>query len=365
MQCLEKLKLNNTDIEFLNNLKVCKPDENAYKQAKERIDKIAKPLDGLGAFEESLARISAIKRNTDISIKKRALVIMSSDNGIVDEGVSQSSKEVTLKVVKNILRTTSSAAVMAKEISADCFVYDVGIDSDETVAGLIDKKIRCSSRNFLLEAAMTEKEMLDAIQVGINAAYELHEKGYELIALGEMGIGNTTTSSAICAALLNLDAKSVTGRGAGLSDEGLKKKISVIDESIRKYDLHKKDVLTVLKSVGGFDIAALTGVCIGGALYGMPVVLDGVITQAAALLACRIQPNVRDYLFASHKGREIASSLILSELGLKGVIDADMALGEGTGALMYISLLDMALSVYDNAARFDDIEMDKYERMSR
>ena len=364
MQCLEKQKLNSIDIEFLSNLKANKPDENAYRQVKEIIDKIAKPLDGLGVFEDSIARIASIKGSTDVSIKKRALVIMSSDNGIVDEGVSQSGKEVTLKVVKNILREKSSAAVMAKEISADCFVYDVGIDSDEKVVGLIDKKIRRSSRNFLLEEAMTEKEMLDAILVGINAAYELQEKGYELIALGEMGIGNTTTSSAICAALLHLEGKKVAGRGAGLSDEGLNKKIRLIDEAIHKYDLNNADAFTVLQSVGGYDIASLTGVCIGGALYGIPIVLDGVITQASALLACKINPTVKEYLFASHKGKETASSLILDELGLNAVIDANMALGEGTGALMYISLLDIALCVYNNAARFDDLEMDEYERMN-
>ena len=363
MQCLEKQKLNNIDVIFLSNLKVSKPDENTYKSSMGIIDRIAKPLDGLGVFEESIARIAAIRESTDISVKKRALVIMSSDNGIVDEGVSQSGKEVTFKVVKNILREKSSAAVVAKEISADCFVYDVGIDSDEKVAGLIDKKIRRSSRNFLQEKAMTEEEMLDAILVGINAAYELQEKGYELIALGEMGIGNTTTSSAICAALLNLDGKKVAGRGAGLSDDGLNRKISVIDEAIRKYDLNNANAFTVLQSVGGYDIAALVGVCLGGALYGIPIVLDGVITQAAALLACKINSTVKEYLFASHKGKETASSLILDELGLKAVIDANMALGEGTGALMYISLLDMALSVYNNAARFDDLEMDEYERI--
>ena len=364
MQCLEKQKLNSIDIEFLSNLKVGKPDDNAYKQAKKTMDNIAKPLDGLGVFEDSIARIAAIKGSADISIKKRALVIMSSDNGIVDEGVSQSGREVTLKVVKNILRKKSSAAVMAKDISADCFVHDVGIDSDEKVEGLIDKKIRQSSRNFISEPAMTEKEMLEAILVGINAVYDLHEKGYELIALGEMGIGNTTTSSAICASLLRLDAKKVAGRGAGLSDEGLNKKISVIGEAIRKYNLYDANAFIILQSVGGYDIAALTGVCIGGALYGIPVVLDGVITQAAALLACRIKPDVKEYLFASHKGREIASSLMLDELGIKGVIDANMALGEGTGALMYISLLDIAVSVYKNAARFDDLEMTEYERMN-
>ncbi|MBP5565369.1 MAG: nicotinate-nucleotide--dimethylbenzimidazole phosphoribosyltransferase [Lachnospiraceae bacterium] len=362
MQCLEKQKLNEIDKNTLHSLRAKGLDKEANNLVREAFDKIAKPVDGLGVFEDTIARIGAIQGDSNVSIKKRAHLIMCSDNGIVEEGVSQSSREVTLKVAKNMLKGKSSAAVMAKEMHADMYVYDVGMDTDEKPDGLIDKKIRRSSRNFLKEEAMSEKETLDAILTGINISYEMCEKGYELLTLGEMGIGNTTTSSAICASLLHLDAKSVTGRGAGLSDEGLIKKTEVIDRAIQRYDLYKKDAFTVLQSVGGYDIATLAGVCIGGAFYGIPVVLDGVITQAAALVACKIFSEVKDYIFASHKGKEAASSIILNEMNLHPVIDANMALGEGTGALMYVSLLDMAMSVYDNAAKFDELLMDEYER---
>ena len=362
MQCSEKLQLNNLDLQTLQNLPVIAPDKNVYKEAKKHFDNVAKPLDGLGDLEDIVARIASVKGKTDVSVSKRALVIMSADNGIVEEGVTQSEKDVTLKVIKNILKGKSSAAVMAKNINADCFTFDVGIDTDEKLEGLIDKKIRYGSRNFLKEKAMTKEEVLKAINLGIETAYELKEKGYELLVLGEMGIGNTTTSSAICASLLKLDAKEVTGRGAGLSDAGLDRKINVINEAVWKYDLYNADALTVLESVGGYDIAALAGVCIGGAIYGIPVVLDGVITQAAALVAVRIVPGVKDYLFASHKGREKASSLILNELGLHPVIDARLALGEGTGGLMFVSLLDNALCVYSDAARFEELKMEEYKR---
>ena len=362
MQCSEKRKMNEEDLQSLQKLSVSEPDGDYYRSAKRILDSIAKPVDSLGEFEDVIARIAAIREKTDVSIDRRALVIMSSDNGIVDEGVSQSGREVTLKVVKNILNGRSSAGVMAKKSLVDCFVTDVGIDTDEQPAGLICRKIRRGSRDFLKERAMTGPETKEALLTGINTVYEMSLQGYELLALGEMGIGNTTTSSAICAALLKLDAGQVTGRGAGLTDQGLERKKQVIGEAIQKYDLYNADAFTVLQSVGGYDIAALAGMCIGGAIYHIPMVLDGVITQAAALVACRMIPGVRKYLFASHKSREKSSSLILDELGLHPVIDAGMALGEGTGALMFISLLDHAFCVYHNAAEFHDLQMNQYER---
>ena len=359
MECLKKQESNKS---FLDSLKIKPLNKAFYEEVKKNFDTVAKPLDGLGEFEKVIARIGAIKEKKDFSLDKRALIIMCSDNGIVEEKVTQSSSEVTLKVAKNMLRGKSSVAVMANKINIDCFVFDVGIDSDEKPEGLIDKKIRRGTRNFAKEPAMTNEEMIKAINVGIEAVRDLSQKGYEIIALGEMGIGNTTTSSAVCTALLKESAESVTGRGAGLDDEGLKRKIRVIDEAIKKYDLYEKDPFEILECVGGYDIAALTGACIGAAIYGIPVVIDGAITQIAALLAIRLIPEVTDYIFASHKGREASSEKVLKELELNAVISADMALGEGSGAVMFISLLDDALCVYQNAARFDELEMNNYER---
>lgn len=359
MECLKK---QGYDPDWLDGIKINIPDKRYREETKKEFDRIAKPLDGLGDFENVISRIGAIKKNRDFSLDKKALIVMCSDNGIVEEKVTQSSFEVTMKVAKNILNKRSGVAVMAEKNKVDCFVIDVGINSDEKPSGLIDKKIRKGTRNFRVEPAMTEDEMFKAINTGIETVRELADKGYDIIALGEMGIGNTTTSSAVCASLLQKSAVNVTGRGAGLDDAGLGRKINLIDEAVKKYDLYDKDPLEVLRIAGGYDIASLMGACIGGAIYEIPVVLDGVITQAAGLLAKRVFRETGEYLFASHVGKEKSSELILKELGLKPVIDANMALGEGTGALMYLSLLDNALCVYKNAARFDELEMKDYER---
>lgn len=359
MECLKK---QGYDPDWLEGIKINIPDKRYHEETKKEFDRIAKPLDGLGDFENVISRIGAIKKNRDFSLDKKALIVMCSDNGIVEEKVTQSSFEVTMKVARNILNKKSSASVMADKINVDCFVIDVGINSDEKPLGLIDKKIRKGTRNFKIEPAMTEDEMLKAVRTGIETVREMADEGYDIIALGEMGIGNTTTSSAICASLLHERAENVTGRGAGLDDEGLGRKIGLIDEAIKKYGLYDKDPLEVLRITGGYDIASLMGACIGGAIYEIPVVLDGVITQVAGLLAKRVFQETGEYLFASHVGKEKSSELILKELGLKPVIDANMALGEGTGALMFLSLLDNAMCVFKNAARFDELEMKDYER---
>ena len=199
----------------------------------------------------------------------------------------------------------------------------------------------------------------------METADKLVQKGYKMIAIGEMGIGNTTTASAVTAALLKTDAEAVAGRGAGLCDEGLRKKKKIISSAIEKYGLYDADALTVLSSVGGLDIAGMAGACIGCAVNSVPVVLDGAISLAAALTAERLVPGVRQYLIASHKSREASAGLLAKALGLEPVIDADMALGEGTGALMLFPLIDTALSLYNNGLTFDEIGMEEYKRFGR
>ena len=209
---------------------------------------------------------------------------------------------------------------------------------------------------------MTEKEVIEAIAVGIDLVFDCKDAGYNVLATGEMGIGNTTTSSAVAAALLKCEVSMVTGRGAGLSDAAFTHKMQVISDAIQKYDLYHADALTVLMTVGGLDIAGLAGLCIGGALCGMPIVLDGVISMVAALLAERIVPGTKAYLIPSHKGKEPAMEVIANELGLEPVIDGKMALGEGTGAVMMFALLDMALSIYQDRTTFEDIQVEQYQR---
>ena len=350
------------DLNTLQAITIVSPSKEIAKKCKDKWDNVAKPLDGLGDFEDIICRIGAIKGSDDFNLSKKALLIMCADNGIVKEGVSQSDSAVTLSVAKNMLKGKSSAAVMAKKNDIDVFVTDVGIDSDEVLDGIIYNKIRRGSRDFLIEPAMSEEETLKAINIGINLVRECREKDYDILLTGEMGIGNTTTSTAVAAAILSktktlgkdertdreflettnsdLLVDSITGRGAGLDDEKLEKKKKIIKEAIKKYSLKNADAFKILSTVGGYDIAALAGVCIGGAIYDIPIVLDGVITMCAGLAAEEIVPGVKNYLFASHMGKEKASKIIAERLDLKPVINADMALGEGTGAVMMISLLE-------------------------
>ena len=362
MGCLEMSVWNKYTREELGQITVKAPSEESRKRVLENWDAVAKPIDGMGRFETLTAQIGAIIDMDKIDISKKAVIIMCADNGIVEEGVSQSGQEVTTAVAESMAKKQSSVGRMAEVIGADTIPVDIGINRMEVIEGVIDKKIRCGTRNFRKEPAMTEQEAIRAIATGIDMVGSCKEAGYKILATGEMGIGNTTTSSAVAAALLKCEAGKVTGRGAGLSDAGLLRKQQLITETIEKYDLYHADALTVLASVGGLDIAGLAGVCIGGAIFHVPIVLDGVISMVAALLAERIVPGTKAYLLPSHKGKEPAVELLMRELEVEPVIDGRLALGEGTGAVMMFSLLDMALGIYRDRTTFSDIQIEQYQR---
>ncbi len=362
MEYLEKHMLDNPTKETLEKISIDAPDKNVYQKVLKNWDGIAKPLDGMGKFETITAQIGAILRTDDIDISKKAVLIMCADNGIVEEGISQSGQEVTLAVAKEMSICVSSVGKMAAAIGADTFPVDIGINCQEQIDGVLDKKVCPGTRNFCKEPAMTEEEAIKAIFTGISLVADCKEKGYQILATGEMGIGNTTTSSAVAAALLKCEAEEVTGRGAGLCDEKLQRKKKVIAKAIERYKLYEAAPLTVLQTVGGLDIAGLCGVCIGGAIFHIPVVLDGVISMVAALLAENLVPGTMEYLIPSHKGKEPAVEKMVKELNIDPVIHGNMALGEGTGAVMMMSLLDMALYVYSEKTSFEDIQVEQYER---
>ena len=328
----------------------------------ENWDRIAKPLDGMGRFESITAQIGAVSGTEEIDISKKAVIIMCADNGIVEEGISQSGPEVTEAVARQMGKGASSVGRMAALIGADTIPVDIGMNGRVRIPGVLDKKVRHGTGNFRMEPAMTGEEAVRAVWTGIEIVKECKGKGYQILATGEMGIGNTTTSAAVAAALLKCGAEEVTGRGAGLCDEKLRHKKQIVHEALDKYGLHEAEPLRVLETVGGLDIAGLAGVCIGGALFHMPVVLDGVISMAAALLAERLAPGTRQYLIPSHKGKEPAAEKLMKELGMEPVIDGKLALGEGTGAVMMLSLLEMALCVYHGKTLFSDIQVEQYER---
>lgn len=354
MECLQKPIWETIDIAV--------PDETVRKAVKVNWDSVAKPLDGLGKLETVTAQIGAVLGSDTLDIQKKAVLVMCADNGIVEEGISQSGQEVTAIVAAHMAQGKSSVCKLAKAVGADVIPVDIGIHRAEPIKGVRNKNVRCGTRNFAKEPAMTRQEVLQAIQIGMELVQECKAAGYQLLATGEMGIGNTTTSSALIAACLGCSAEMVTGRGAGLDDEKLAKKKRVITDAIERWDLKQADTLTALACVGGLDIAGLVGVCLGGAAYHIPIVLDGVISLAAALAAERILPGTSAYLIASHKGKEPAFPLLLKALSLDAVIDADMALGEGTGAVMMMALLDLALQVYESRTTFSDIQICPYER---
>ena len=362
MECLERPVWIEYTKKELEQLSIGAPKEEVRKRVLHNWDTVAKPLDGMGRFEGLVAQIGAIAGSENIDIAKKAVVIICADNGIVEEGISQSEQEVTAIVARMMGQGTSSVGCMAKAVGADTIPVDLGINCKEPIPGVLSKKIRCGTRNFKIEPAMTEQETVRAIAVGIDLVASCKEAGYKLLAIGEAGIGNTTTSSAVATALLRCEASKVTGKGAGLSDEGLLHKRQIIESAVQKYDLYRADPFTVLRTVGGLDIAGLTGVCIGGAIYGISIVLDGVISMAAALLAERMFPGTKAFYIPSHKGKEPAIEIIAKELDLEPVIDGKMALGEGTGAVMMLALLDMALSVYCEGATFKDLQMKQYTR---
>lgn len=348
--------------EELYGLKFCAPDLGMEQKIKDRWDNLAKPLDGLGRFETMVARIGAIMGTQQVDIARKLVLILCADNGIVQEGVSQSGQEVTAIVAESMAKGQSSVCKMASCIGADTAVVDIGVNRELVKDGIIHKKVVFGTKNFSKEPAMSETEVLKAIETGMELVKESKEAGYDILAMGEMGIGNTTTGSAVAAALLGCPADRIVGRGAGLSEEGLLKKRRVIERALEKYRLADADALTVLAHVGGLDIAGLAGVCIGGALYRIPVVLDGAISASAALAAERLLPGVKDFLIPSHMSREPVAKLLLKELELHPVIDADMALGEGTGAVLMLALLEPVLSVYRKQARFQDVAIEKYRR---
>lgn len=336
-------------------LAVIKPIDNAMlEKSRKKWLTVAKPLFSLGRLEELVSQIAAISGDIKASVDKKALVIMCADNGVVREGVTQCDGSITAMVTENFTKRRASVSIMAERAGCDVFPVDIGVAVD--VPGVTSplKKVRYGTDNIAAGPAMTREECISAIETGINTVSELVRQGYKLIATGEMGIGNTTTSSAVTAVLLELSPERVTGRGAGLSSEGLERKIAVIKKAVEVNAPDKNDIVDVICSVGGLDIAGLCGVFLGGALYGVPVIIDGFISAAAALCAFRMCGASRDYMIPSHTSKEPAGKLVLDALGLVPYIDCGMFLGEGSGAVALMPLIDMASDVYRDMQTFDD-----------
>lgn len=344
--------------------KIKAADESSMEKARRHWMSVGKPLFSLGKLEDAVIQIAGIKGTPDYHLDKKALVIMCADNGVVEEGVTQTGQEVTAVVAENFTRGMASVCLMSQVAGVDVCPVDIGMVSDVPSLTRKDRKVAHGTRNMAREPAMTEAEAWEAIRIGIRMVSELKDQGYEIIATGEMGIGNTTTSSAVASVLLKERAEDITGRGAGLDTEGLKRKIDVIKGAVLRHRPSPDDVIDVLAKVGGLDIAGLTGVFLGGAIYRVPVVIDGLISSTAALCAVRMAKKARDYILPSHVSKEPGGRMILDALGFSPFLTCDMFLGEGSGAVALMPLLDMALKVYREMGTFEEIRVDQYEVLS-
>ena len=331
---------------------------NARELAQYRWNHVAKPLRSLGRLEEMIVRIAGIQQTADVCLSKRCVLVFCGDHGVVEEGVTQSGQEVTVLVAKSIAEGTANVNLMASAAQADVFAVDVGMAQD--VSGTIRLKNAYGTANMAKGPAMTRSQAEAAVRAGIDLVGQMKEKGYRLIATGEMGIGNTTASTALACALLGLEPGDIVGRGAGLSDSGLTRKQNTSERALFVNHPDPHDPMDMLAKVGGYEIAGMVGAFLGGMRYRVPVVIDGVISAVAALTAVRICPECRKFMLPSHMSREPAMVKIVQELGLDPIIHADMALGEGTGAVALFPLLDMAHRVYTGPHTFDDLGMDAY-----
>jgi len=339
--------------------KIIPLSEAAMEQCRKRWDSIGKPLHSLGKLEDALVQIAGIQRKAQAEISKKALLVMCADNGVVEQGVTQTGQEVTAIVAENFFDRKTCTAIFCEKAGADFFVLDVGMASDTLRTER--RKLRYGTADFTREPAMTRREAAAAIEAGIGKAVECKKAGYQMLAAGEMGIGNTTTGSAVASVLLGLPVREVTGRGAGLSSEGLARKARAIEKGIALHKPVAEDPLDVLSKVGGLDIAAMCGVYLGGAACNLPVVMDGFISSVAALLAVRLSPLAADYILASHVSREPAGKLLLRALGKSPLLACDMCLGEGSGAVALFPLLDMAAAVYREMGTFEEISVEAYK----
>ena len=327
-------------------------DSAAMETARQHWDAIAKPLHSLGRLEDLVVQLAGITGTANLPPRKKAVLIFCADNGVVAEGVTQTTQAVTAAVTRNFTMGIASVNALSRVCGADVFPVDIGVAEELHCDGIISRKIAAGTRNFAHEPAMTREQAERAILTGIALVGEKVAAGYNLIITGEMGIGNTTTSSAVAAVLLGQPVERMSGRGAGLSDEGLARKVDAICRGILRNKPDPTDPLDVLAKLGGFDLAGLCGVFLGGALEGVPVVMDGFISGVAALCAVRLCPAAAKAVFASHCSSEPAARLVLDALGKAPLLTAGLHLGEGTGAVASLPLWDMALAVYDHCYSF-------------
>lgn len=332
-------------------------NKDAIEEAKKRVDFLAKPLGSLGKLEDIAIQLAGITGKVKNKIKKKCVIIMSSDNGVVEEGVASAPQSVTLAQTINFSRGLTGVATLAKENNTDLLVVDIGVNTDKKIPGAIDRKIRKGTSNIVKDRAMSYEECILAINTGIDMARKAYDDGYSILGVGEMGIGNTTTSSSVLVSLTGCSIEEAVGKGAGITKEAFEKKKWVVSEAIKFNKANVNDPIDILSKVGGFDIAGMTGVFLGAAYYKLPVVIDGFISAVAALVAVRLNPLVKEYLIPSHCSKEIGYNIAMKEMMLDPILNLDMRLGEGSGCPIAFSIVEFSCAMMNNMGTFDEAEI--------
>lgn len=329
--------------------------EDLAGKAQKRLDNLTKPQGSLGRLEEFARRLVAITENTMPVLDKKVIFTFAGDHGVADEGVSAFPREVTRQMVFNFLSGGAGINVLARHAGSEVVVVDIGVDYDfGKIDGLVSRKVVMGTKNMRKGPAMTRAETGACINVGIELANEYAKNGYALFGTGEMGIANTTPSSAIAAVLTGKSVAEVTGKGTGIDDRALKSKVKVIEDSIALNRPDPKDPVDVLAKVGGTEIGGIAGLIIGAAANRIPVVIDGFISTAGALVAYCLEPKTGEYMFAAHNSVEKGHKAMLDKMGLRPVLDLDLRLGEGTGAALAMFVIEAGLKIYREMATFGE-----------
>ncbi len=327
-------------------------DEKSMKEAKKRQDSLTKPLESLGVLEELSIMVAGITKNPMPEIKDKVIVTMAGDHGVVEEGVSAYPQEVTPQMVYNFVNGGAGINVLARHIGARVVVVDMGVAADIENPKVVNRKTGYGTRNMAKGPAMTREEAIKSIESGINVFENELRNGVDIVGVGDMGIGNTTPSSAITAVITGEPVERVTGRGTGVNARLFENKIKVIKKAIKLNKPDPKDPIDVLSKVGGFEIGGMTGIYLAGAANHIPIVIDGFISGAAALLAYQLEPKVKNYLIASHCSVEVGHKIILDYMGLRPLLNLNLRLGEGTGAALGINLVEAGCKILTEMATF-------------
>ncbi len=335
-------------------LREIKPlDKKAMAAARARQDTLTKPLGSLGRLEELSIKLAGIRGEPIPRINHKTIVTMVADHGVVAEGISAYPQAVTPQMVLNFLHGGAGINVLARHVGAKVIVVDIGVASDlQPHPGLLSKKIAYGTSDMARGPAMSREQAIKSIEVGLEIVEKEAKKGLDIVGTGDMGIGNTTSSAAIASAITGEKVEKVTGRGTGIDDKQLTHKVETIERALEVNKPNADDTLDVLAKIGGFEIGGLSGVILGAAAHRIPVVIDGFISGAAALIAAGLSPGAKDYLIASHCSVEIGHKAILKHLGLKPILDLELRLGEGTGAALGIFLVEAAARILAEMATF-------------